>query len=88
MLLRFLLLRLWSSSVRGVDHWMALAVADNIRRDRRMRRSALTNRFVAKVDAALATRLSPDELQEARRECRSVDLRRLVADETARLKHN
>ena len=71
---------------RWPDAAMALAAADSIRRDGGIHRSALTNRFAAEVDAALATRMSPHELQEARREGQSVDPRRLVAEETARLR--
>jgi predicted ATPase/DNA-binding SARP family transcriptional activator len=71
---------------RWQDAALTLAAADRLRRDGGIHRSVLTNRFVAEVDAALATRLGPAELQEARREGRSVDLRRLVAEETAKLR--
>jgi tetratricopeptide (TPR) repeat protein len=71
---------------RWPDAALTLAAADRLRRDGGIHRSVLTNRFVAEVDAALATRLGPAELQEARREGRSVDLRRLVAEETAKLR--
>jgi hypothetical protein len=71
---------------RWPDAALALAAADGLRRDGRIRRSMLTNRFVAEVDAGLATRLSQAELQEVRREGRSVDLRRLAAEETAKLR--
>ena len=46
----------------------------------------LTNQFVAEVNAALPTKLSRAELQEARREGRSVDLHRIAAEETAKLR--
>ena len=71
---------------RWPDAALALAASDNLRRAGGIQRSVLTNRFIAEVDAALATRLSRAELQEARREGRSVDLNRLAAEETAKLR--
>jgi predicted ATPase len=71
---------------RWPDAALALAAADHIRRDGGIHRSMLTSRFIAEVDAALATRLSQAELQEARREGLSVDLRRLAAEESAKLR--
>jgi predicted ATPase/DNA-binding SARP family transcriptional activator len=71
---------------RWPDAALALAAADGLRRAGGMKRSVLTNRFVAEVDAALATKLSPVELQEARREGRSVDLNRLATEEIAKLR--